>query len=109
MLLLDHNLSPKLIGRLEDEFGRVVHVDGLGMADDSDTAIWEYAKANGYTIVTKDKDFYQRSTIFGHPPKVIHLTLGNCSVADIVSAILNQSGHVKDFLKHPSKAYLVLS
>jgi len=108
MLLLDHNLSPRLAGMLGDEFGRIVHVDNLGMADDSDTDIWAYAKENGYAIVTKDKDFYQRSTLFGHPPKVIHLTMGNCSVADTAAALLDRSGHVKDFLKHSSKAYLVL-
>ncbi len=108
MLLLDHNLSPKLIGRLEGEFGQVVHVDILGMASDSDSAIWEYAKMKGYAIVTKDKDFYQRSALFGHPPKVIHLTLGNRSVADTAAAILKRSGDVKEFLKHQFKAYLVL-
>ena len=108
MLLLDHNLSPKLTGILGDGFGRIDHVDNLGMADESDIGIWEYAEAHGYTIVTKDKDFYERSTVVGQPPKVIHLTLGNCSVADCAAAILNRSGHVKDFLNHPSKAYLVL-
>ena len=108
MLLLDHNLSPKLIGKLGEEFGEIVHVDNLGMADDSDTDIWEYAKTKGYTIVTKDKDFYQRSAVLGQPPKVIHLTLGNCSVADAAAALLDRSGHVKDFLGHESKAYLVL-
>jgi len=108
MLLLDHNISPKLARKLEHEFGKVAHVAMIGMADGCDTRIWEYAKANGYSIVTKDKDFYQRSTIIGHPPKIIHLTLGNCSVADIAEAILDRSGHIKEFLKHPGKAYLLL-
>lgn len=108
MLLLDHNLSPKLIGKLEGKFGEVVHVDKLGMADVSDTAIWEFAKSHGYAIVTKDKDFYQRSTIIGQPPKVIHVTLGNCSVEVIAAALLHRSGHVIDFLDHATKAYLVL-
>ena len=108
MLLLDQNLSPKLAGILGIEFGIIVHVDTLGMAGDSDTCVWEYAKKNGYAIVTKDKDFYQRSTLVGHPPKVIHLTLGNCSVAETATALFDRSGRVKDFLKHPSKAYLVL-
>jgi predicted nuclease of predicted toxin-antitoxin system len=47
MLLLDQNLSPKLAGILGTEFGMVVHVDTLGMAGDSDTCVWEYAKKNG--------------------------------------------------------------
>lgn len=108
MLLLDQNLSPKLAGILGSEFGMVVHVDTPGMAGDTDTCVWEYAKKNGYAIVTKDKDFYQRGTLVGHPPKVIHLTLGNYSVAETPTALLDRSGRVKDFLKHPSRAYLVL-
>ncbi len=49
MLLLDHNLSPKLIGRLGDELGGIDHVDNLGKADDSDIDIWEYTKTHGFT------------------------------------------------------------
>lgn len=108
MLLLDHIFSPKLISKLETEFGEVVHVNSLGMADESDILIWEYAKAHGYTIVTKDKDFYQRSTVVGSPPKVIHITLGNCSVSEAAAAIIERSGNVREFLKHDSKAYLVI-
>ena len=33
----------------------------------------------GYTIVTKDADFRQRSFLLGPPPKVIWIGLGNCS------------------------------
>jgi hypothetical protein len=36
------------------------------------------------------------------------LTLGNCSVAETATALLDRSGAVNDFLRHPSKAYLVL-
>jgi len=34
----------------------------------SDKAIWEYAKANNLTIISKDVDFSQR-ILFSHPPK----------------------------------------
>ncbi len=107
-LLLDHNLSPKLVRLLAEEFTEVVHVMTLGMADDCDIDIWDYAQDKGYTIVSKDKDFYQRSALLGQPPKVIHVALGNCSVGDVATVLLNNPGQVKDFLKHKSKAYLVL-
>lgn len=108
-LLLDHNLSPKLVRMLAGEFADALHVMTLGMDSDSDIDIWNYARENDYAIVSKDKDFYQRSALLGVPPKVIHLTLRNCPVSDIAAALLNNSGQVNDFLKHKSKAYLVIS
>lgn len=72
------------------------------------TDIWEYAKENDHALVTKDKDFYQRSALVGNPPKVNHLTLGNCSMEETAAAILERSGHVKVFLKHPTRTYLPL-
>jgi len=39
---------------------------GLGSSDDE--AIWSYAKANGFSIISKDSDFAERSALFGAPP-----------------------------------------
>jgi len=105
-LLLDHNLSPRLIQIFGDTFGVVKHVALLGMSEKVDTFIWDYAKENGCAIVTKDSDFYDRSVLLGAPPKIIHITLGNCSVGDSAAALMDRSGNVLDFLRHPEKAYL---
>jgi predicted nuclease of predicted toxin-antitoxin system len=45
----------------------------LHLLDSPDIAIWHYAKAGDYTIVTADADFYELATTFGPPPKVIWL------------------------------------
>ena len=79
------------------------------MREEADTRLWDYAKEHGYTIITKDKDFHQRSALLGAPPKIIHLTLRNCSVAETAAALLKHKGHVLDFLQHETKAYLILS
>jgi len=42
-----------------------------------DTEIWEYARANNLTIVTKDADFSDRVLLSEPPPRVIHIKLGN--------------------------------
>ena len=44
---------------------------------ESDDWIWNYARANDLTIVTKDSDFSYRILTSVPPPKVIHLRLGN--------------------------------
>ncbi len=58
----------------------------MGATDDA--AIWDYAGANGFCIVTKDSDFEERSVLFGAPPKVIWLRTGNCRTARLVALLV---------------------
>jgi predicted nuclease of predicted toxin-antitoxin system len=81
-LLFDENLSPRLVGLLSDVYPGCTHVHLLGMDEADDAEIWRFAAAEGFTIATKDADFGQKSFAYGHPPKVIWIRLGNCTVAD---------------------------
>jgi hypothetical protein len=71
-LLFDQNLSFKLVKNLEDVFPRSNQVKLIGMHEAGDGEIWEYARANGFTLVSKDSDYSERSALLGHPPKVIY-------------------------------------
>jgi predicted nuclease of predicted toxin-antitoxin system len=108
-LLFDQNLSKRLVTLLASEFPNAAHVRALGKDRDDDIDLWDYAAANGYAVVTKDKDFYHRSVMLGQPPKVIHLIVGNCSVDDTANALLRNAGPIRAFLKHKTKAYLIIS
>jgi predicted nuclease of predicted toxin-antitoxin system len=76
-LLFDQNLSFKLCDRLADLFpdSKQVRLSDLESADDR--AIWEFAKAQSFTIVSQDSDFADMASLFGPPPKVIWLRCGN--------------------------------
>jgi predicted nuclease of predicted toxin-antitoxin system len=50
-LLLDHNLSPRLVRLLRPVYAECEHVHYLGLDHASDTDVWEFAAAHGYTIV----------------------------------------------------------
>ncbi len=78
------------------------------MDNEVDLAIWDFAKDKGYTNVTKDRDFLQRSVLVGHPPKVIHLALGNCSVDELERVLVANISQMKIFGKHASKSYLLI-
>ena len=78
-LLLDENLSPALVAILSELYPQTAHVRDFGLKSASDPTVWEYAAKEGYTIVTKDADFHHRSFLFGSPPRVIWIRLGNCS------------------------------
>ena len=66
------------------------HVRLLGMERADDRAIWEYAKGNGFVIVTQDSDFNERGLLYGYPPKIVWLKCGNTSARNILE-ILKQS------------------
>ncbi|HEY8741643.1 MAG TPA: DUF5615 family PIN-like protein [Chloroflexota bacterium] len=78
-LLLDQNLSPRLIDRLADLFPGSSHVSQVGLDRAFDRDVREFALANDYIIVTKDADFGELSVVLGFPPKVIWLRVGNCT------------------------------
>jgi len=57
-LLLDENLSPRLVPRLLSLFPGLTHVREIGLRQAPDVAIWEWAKDNSYSILTTDFDFF---------------------------------------------------
>ena len=52
-LLFDQNLSYRLPARLGDLFPDSEHVRTAGLEQADDQQIWDYAKANGYGIVSQ--------------------------------------------------------
>ncbi len=76
-LLFDENLSPAPSRRLSDLFPNSVHVRNVGMKAADDPIVWNYATDNDFMIVSKNADMHDLSLLFGNPPKVIWLRLGN--------------------------------
>jgi predicted nuclease of predicted toxin-antitoxin system len=107
-LLFDQNLSPRLPRLLEDLYPDSAHIRDLGMRDATDTQIWEYAKANGFAIVSKDSDFQARSLLRGHPPKFIWLRVGNCPVSTIEDLLRKQSAAIHTFYLDPTQSHLMI-
>jgi len=89
-LLFDANLSPKLVQRLADIFPGSAHVFGTGMArDTSDATVWQYARDNGFIVVTADSDFIDLARTQGAPPKLIRIE--NCDFrTEEVEAVLRR-------------------
>src|SRR3712207_6056166 len=77
-LLFDQNLSHRLVAALADVYPGAAHVRDFSMERAEDGAVWAFAGANGYTIVSKDTDFHHLSFTHGAPPRVIWLNVGHC-------------------------------
>jgi len=107
-LLFDENLSPKLVGMLADIYPDSTQVDRAGLGSESDIAVWEYARAHGFVIVSKDSDYQELSTFRGHPPKVIWLRRGNCSTQHIEGILRSNSVKLLDFSQNVDLGCLML-
>jgi len=55
-LLLDENLSKRLIPFLQHDFPGSTQVVLLGMQSASDKDVWQKAKDDDYVVVTRDSD-----------------------------------------------------
>lgn len=78
------------------------------MIHSDDILLWNHARANGFTIVSKDWDFHQLSLLRGFPPKVIYLNIGNCPTRDIIDLLRNKSREITNFGNDLSESLLLL-
>lgn len=108
-LLFDQNLSYKLALSLADLFPDSTHVREVRLQEAADSVVWESAKQHGFMIVSKDSNFHQRSFVFGFPPKVIWVQLGNCTTTEVEKLIRRDFGAIKAFYENTEAAFLVLS
>lgn len=97
-LLLDQNISFRVIPLLLATFPEAQQVRDLELTDASDIEIWNYAKQNSYTIVTFDYDFIDLSNLKGSPPKIIWLRLGNSSNLKIAHKLISNAENISDFV-----------
>jgi len=107
-LLLDENLSHRLVAAISSAFPGSQHVRDLGLSSASDTEVWRYAKQHGFTIVSKDADFRQRSILHGAPPKVIGLLVGNVSTEETERLLRSSERMIAAFEADASATFLEL-
>ena len=107
-LLLDENLSERLLPLLAERFPGSDHIRLLGLGGAGDHELWELARRDGYVLVTKDEDFLLLSVSRGYPPKVVGLTIGNASNAATAALLLQQADVIERFAEHPEAGFLLL-
>ena len=108
-LLFDENLSPKLPRLLATLFPDSAHVRECGLLGLPDEDVWEYARTNDFIIVSKDSDFQQRSLLYGHPPKIVWLRIGNCTRQQLVQLITTHEQDIHALDTDPFESVLVIS
>ena len=100
-LLFDQNISFRVVRGLQTIFPLAKQIHELNLENLTDREIWEYAKREGYTIVTFDSDFYDLNLILGIPPKVIWLRFGNTSTNNLIKILTENQSIITEFIENP--------
>lgn len=96
-LLFDQNISHRILNHIQDILPEAKQLRDLGLENNSDKQIWEYAKKSAYIIVTFDGDFYDFSIVWGHPPKIIWIRTYNQTTKNVGEIIRKYIDKIQDF------------
>jgi predicted nuclease of predicted toxin-antitoxin system len=107
-LLLDENLSRRLVPFLQKDFPGSTQVALLGLEQASDLVIWHHAKNNDFVMVTRDADFEELSSVHGMPPQVIWLRTPNQSKSAVLNLLLNNREAIDNALDNDKVACIEL-
>jgi predicted nuclease of predicted toxin-antitoxin system len=100
-LLFDQNLSAKLCRELSDLFPESRQVGQLGLAQATDSQIWDAARESGFMLVSQDTDFAEMAFHKGPTPKVIWLRCGNQPTAYVAGLIRARAEIIREFEANP--------
>ncbi|MFN8864788.1 MAG: DUF5615 family PIN-like protein [Flavobacteriales bacterium] len=101
-LLFDQNISHRILALVLNDYPDSASVKSLGMINAMDREIWEFARLNGFVIVTQDSDFNDLLALFGVPPKVIWIRTGNLSTEKLFTILHERKGEILAFLENQS-------
>lgn len=107
-LLLDQNISWILCERLKNIFPEIDHVKSFKLQTSADDVVWEFAKNNSFTIVTKDSDFNEKAIVNGFPPKAIWIKKGNCSTIVIENLLRDNFQRINNFIEDSENTILIV-
>ena len=106
-LLLDENISRRLVPLLANAYPGSTHVVLQGLQRASDTDVWTFAEHHDY-VVSKDDDFSALSSLRGRPPCLIKLSVGNCTNDELLQVLLNQQTQIEAQFVDPTVSMVEL-
>ncbi len=96
-LLFDQNISFRLLKRIIDLLPESKQVRELGLENSTDSEIFDYARRNGFAIITFDSDFFDLSIIKGSPPKIIWIRTGNTTTNNLENILRGKYDLIKSY------------
>lgn len=107
-LLLDENLSRRLVPALQARFPGSSQVALLGLERSSDAQLCAYAAAEGFVVCSKDDDFQRLVAARGYLPKLVLLAIGNATSGQVLNALLGAADAIESALEEAGTGVVVL-
>ncbi len=108
-LLFDQNISPRILKVLPSKLSDSQQVRFVNLEDASDFEIFQFARANDFTVVTFDSDFIDLNAINGTPPKIIWLNTGNLTTKNIAELLTKNLDTIQLYLSSETDEILELT
>jgi predicted nuclease of predicted toxin-antitoxin system len=96
--LVDANLPPRLCAWLRLHRHEAEHLFDRNLLTATDSQIWERCSVENLVIFSKDTDFYDRALLFGAPPQVVHVAVGNCSNTRLLDVLAQEWNDIEQAL-----------
>ncbi len=93
---------------LRDAFPGSVHVTEIDLDAATDQEVWDHARKHDLVLMSKDSDFRQLAFLYGPPPKVVWLRVGNATTASVANLVLDHVEAIESFVANEDEALLVL-
>jgi len=101
--LVDVNLPPRLCYWIRSRGHEAQHLSDLNLLTATDSEIWQHGRIETAVLVSKDNDFYDRALLFGAPPQVLHVDLGNCSNRHLLELLTSSWSEIDTALSSGSR------
>lgn len=101
-LLLDENLSRRIVPALQAVWPGSSQVSLLGLEGATDAELCAYAAENDFVLVSKDDDFHRLVAARRYQPRLLHLAIGNASNDAVLAALLADAGRINDAFLDPA-------
>jgi len=107
-ILLDQNLSPKLIRRLADVLPGLESVYDHNLIEASDPFIFKWARESAFAgIISADRDLVVLAEQLGPPPKVIRIEQCDYPSAVVEQLLRRELIRIRTFLESDRAALLL--
>ena len=78
-LLLDENLSRRIVSALQSRFPGSSQVALCGLERATDAELCAFASEHGFVLVSKDNDFQSLVAARRYDPKLVRVAIGNAT------------------------------
>ena len=107
-LLLDENLSRRLVPALQARFPGSSQVSLLGLERATDAQLCEHAARHGFVLCSKDDDFHRLVAARDYLPRLVHLALGNVGNDAVLVALLAAADALHAAFDDPATGVVVV-